>query len=186
MSKTLSNILTVFKVARILAKVVFILCAVGCVGCLLGLIIIPMTDLLVSLITFFKAEFNFEVSYLECLVGFTACAGEAAIAFFAERYFKKVLDAKTPFTHEGSKEAFRLGVASVIISIAVVCASSIIVAIAELFSSSSITEYNLELSILPGLFLMFLSMLFKHGAELRDTTASKPEQEENTSNSETV
>ena len=44
MSKTLSHILTVFKVVRVIAKVVLILCIVGGVGCLIPLVTLPLVD----------------------------------------------------------------------------------------------------------------------------------------------
>ena len=118
MSKTLSNILTVFKVAKIVAKVVFILCIIGCAGCIFGLIMLSVTGDLLSVAIFVEEGFDLPSAYLGCIVGAIVCAGEVVFAFLAERYFGKVLNAGTPFTFEGAKESFRLGIAAIIISVA--------------------------------------------------------------------
>ncbi len=169
MSKALSNILTVFKVARILAKVAFILCIVGGAGCLLGLITLPFVGLVAP------AEVSLSTAYFGCLSGLIACAGEILLAFWAEKYFKSVLDAGTPFTFAGAKECFRFGIASLIVSASVSVAVGMISFLFFLFAAPSLAEsdVNLSFSLSTGLFFLFLSMIFKYGAELRLSAEEK-------------
>ena len=176
MSKTLSNILTVFKVARIVAKVVFILCIVGGVGCLVGLFCLPFVEGAAEL--FFEEGLDLSSAYLGCIVGAITCAGEAVLSFLSERYFKNVLTAGTPFTFEGSKECFRLGVASLIISAAISIVSAIVAGILLALAQMNVAEpdFSLSISISTGLFFMFLSLIFKHGAELQADKATEQEE----------
>lgn len=173
MNKTLSNILTVFKVAKIVAKVIFILCIVGGAGCLIGLVTLPLAEALA------EEKLNLPSAYLSCIVGAIACVGEAVFAFLAERYFGNVLNAGTPFTFEGAKESFRLGIASIIISVATSIIAGIIAFVFLLFTTPTTleTDANVSISISMGLFLLFLSLIFKHGAELQASSEEEPQQE---------
>ena len=173
MSKTLSTILTIFKVVKIIAKVVFILCIIGGAGCLIGLATLPMAAV------FAEEYLDLSSAYLGCFVGAAVCAAEAVFAFFAARYFDNVLKAGTPFTLEGSKEIFRLGIASIIISVAcaiiVGVASFVFVLIAD--PTMDAPDVNMSISLSTGLVFLFLSLIFKHGAELQAPIAQEPRQE---------
>lgn len=178
MSKTLSTILTIFKVAKIVAKVVFILCIVGGAGCLVGLATLPLLDLAIA--AEFVAEEGIELgaAYLACVTGAVTCAGEAVFAFFAERYFGHVLESGTPFTFEGSKESFRLGLVSIIVSGAVSVASGLALAIYQLISSSGAQlDVDMSVSLTTGLFFLFMSLIFKYGAEVQAVDKAAQEQE---------
>ena len=165
MNKTLSNIMTVFKVMRILAKVVFILCIVGGIGSLIGLVLLPFANILSAKTL---SDFGIESAgaYSACIIGVIACIGEAYLAFIGEKYFMGVLNRGTPFTLEGSKECFKLGLTSIIASAAVSLISLIVIAVFSLLSIET-AEINVgtSISVSLGLFLMFLSMIFKYVAE---------------------
>lgn len=186
MSKTLSNILTIFKVARIIAKIVFILCIIGGAGCLLGVLTLPLAESIVSEEMLIVQGLSFATAYIGCMTGVITCAGEAVFAFLAERYFKKVLNAGTPFTFEGAKESFRLGITSIIISVITSIVSGIAAFIILLISSPNAEEldFSTSTSISMGLFFLFLSIIFKHGAEIHKFYTEEPKQEENASNFE--
>ena len=171
MSKSLSNILTVFKVIRILAKVVFILCIVGGVGSLIGLVMLPFSHLLSPEAL---SDFGIESAggYSVCIIGLITCVGEAYFAFAAEKYFRNVLNSGTPFTFDGAKECFRLGLVSIIVSVAVSVAAGIVLGIASLLSASAQEiDVNLSFSLTTGLFLIFISMIFKYGAEIKSSNS---------------
>ena len=180
MSKTLSNILTVFKVAHIVAKVVFILCIVGGAGCLVGLVTLPFAGI------FAPDKVPLSSGYFGCISGLITCAGEALLAFWAERYFKGVLCAGTPFTFEGAKESFRLGIASLIVSASLSVAIGIVSSLFLLLELSTVSEIEIGMSVSlsTGLFFLFLSMIFKHGAELRILDAAETLTEEQAPNEE--
>ena len=180
MDKTLSTILTVFKVAKIIAKVVFILCLVGAGGCLFALCMLPLVGNLISTDWLIEEGFtSIPAACLACLVGAISCAGEGVFAFLAERYFGNVLNQGTPFTKDSSDESFRLGIASIIISVAISVASGIIFGIFALVSENvSDFDFDVSVTISTGLFFLFMSLIFKHGAELQASkTEGEPEVE---------
>jgi len=183
MSKSLSVILTVFKVAKIIAKVVFILCIVGGAGCLLALVVLPLAGSSLPAEIFEEAGLAIAAAYPACVVGLVSCIGEAIFAFMAERYFGNVLRDGTPFNFDGAKECFRLGIASIIISAATALvagiAGAILLAIAK---SSSDIDVNMSISLSTGLFFLFLSLIFKYGAEIKEEPG---ESEKSESESET-
>ena len=179
MSKTLSNILTIFKVAKIVAKVVYILCIVGVAVCLVALVTLPLVENILPMQSPVEEGTEFSAVYPACIAGLIACAGEAIFAFMAERYFGNVLSAKTPFTFEGARECFRLGLASIIISAAISVASGLVVPlVAMLTGSISDVDLNVSISLSTGLFFLFLSLICKHGAELGTPAAEAPKQEQ--------
>ncbi len=170
--------MTVFKVLRILAKVVFVLCIVGGVGSLIGLVMLPFSHLLSPEAL---SDFGIEApgAYSACIIGIITSAGEAYLALVAERYFGNVLNTGTPFTFDGSRECFRLGIVSIIVSAAVAIASGIVVAISSLlFAQASDIDVSASVSLTTGLFFMFLSMIFKHGAEIRKSDSDSAREEE--------
>lgn len=178
MSKTLSTILTVFKVAKIVAKVIFILCIVGGAGCLVGLATLPLLDLAVA--AEFIAEEGIELGavYIACVTGAVTCAGEAVFAFFAERYFGHVLSSGTPFTFGGAKESFRLGITSIIISGMIAVATGLALAVAQLMSEGvPAVDVDVSVSLSTGLFFLFLSLIFRHGAELQRSVDKAAEEQ---------
>ena len=168
MTKSLSTILTVFKIFRIVAKVIFILCIIGAVGSLLGVFTLPLAIGLLPPDLLLETGIDAATVYPDCIVGVVTCAGEAVFAFMAERYFKNVLAAETPFTFDGAKECFRLGIASIIISLAMSVAVGIVCGIFALLSPDVFTfDIESSMSLSTGLFFLFLSVIFKHGAELQ-------------------
>ena len=167
MSKTLSTILTIFKIARIVAQVIFIFCIIGAIGCLIGATALPMVDSLLPSELLAEEGISLTDACAACIVGLFVCSGEAVVAFFAKNYFANVLSAGTPFTFTGAKECFRLGVTSIIVSLAVAIASAITVGIFEFFfRNTSAINVDSSISLSTGLFFLFLSLIFKHGAEL--------------------
>ena len=169
MSKSLSNILTVFKIARILAKIVFILCIIGAAGCLLGALCLPLAGHFLSMEELAEQGLDLHSESLSCIIGVISCVGEAILAFWAEKYFKNVLAVGSPFTFESAKECFRIGVASLIISASISIASAIVVGIVVAMAQMNAHEpdFSTSISLSTGLFFMFISLLFKHGAELK-------------------
>lgn len=186
MSKTLSNILTVFKIVRILAKIVFVCCIIGAVCCALALLVLPVAESAVGEEVFAEAGVDFSVTYVAVGVAIVSCIGEAIFAFLAERYCKRVLAAETPFTFDGAKECFRLGVASLIISLVVsiisAILSAIVVALLALSGGTNLAaDFASSFTLSTGLCLMFMSLLFKHGAEQQKTLSEEATKDEDMS-----
>ena len=187
MSKTLSNILTVFKVARIVAKVVFILCIVGGVGCLISLATLTIAGSLLTAEFIVEEGESLTASYLNCITGLITCIGEAVIAFLAERYFKNVLSVGTPFTFDGSKEIFRLGIASIIVSVATTVVLGITLGCFLLIAPElANADVSTSISISTGLFFLFMSLIFKYGAERERSAIEVSTEEKQSSDTESL
>ncbi len=171
MSKSLSILQTIAKVAKIVCKVIFILCIVGAVGSLVGLVVLSIFGPLFvgggGHQFMDKAELMSGI--FGCVTGLIVCAGEAIHAYHGERYFTHELEAGTPFTQEGAKEIFRLGILSLIVSAAASVLSGIVFGIFLIFYPEMSDIYmTMSWSLGTGLALLLLSVIFRYGAELRD------------------
>ncbi len=165
MSKSLSILQTIAKVARIVCKVLFILCIIGGAGCLVGLVV----SLILGPIFEATGMFALRMSAMGCVVGLVTCVGEAILFYMGERYFEHELAAATPFTQEGAKELFRLGIASLIISLSVSVISATVFGILLIFSPAlPEADISMSWSLGTGLTLLLLSVIFRYGAELRE------------------
>ena len=180
MSKSLSTIQTVFKVLRIIAKIVYIVCLVGAVCSAVGLLILCLVPLMPQNVTDIiskETDMSVAVMFVACIAGMVACVAEAVIARFCEIYFAHELEAGTPFTYEGSKEIFRLGVISIAVSFGASVILGILIGIAQLISDASIVDVNTFTSIGTGLVFIFLSVVFKYGAEINQKEKQDDEQQ---------
>lgn len=177
--KTLKTLQTLAKIGRILSTVAFVLCIVGGIGCILGIIslaIIPegfrIGDVTIRGLVEQKAGWTFSTCYLALTQGLILCAGEAVLAKFAERYFKNELAAGTPFTFDGAKELMRLGILAICIPIG----TAIVAAIAHgIFNVAAkyVADPNLDnnTSIILGVMMIVGSFLCRHGAEVSEKPA---------------
>ena len=180
MSKTLKTVQTVMKIGKILSTIVFVCCIIGAVACALGIFALFAASMLnialdgEALFTLFdgKGIMGIETAYFNCIVAIIACVAEAILAHLAIKYFKNELEAGTPFTFEGAKELFRLGVVNLCVTLGISLAQGIIFGIMWVFFPD-ISEPDTTISITTGLWMMILSVFFKHGAEI-----SQPKEEE--------
>ena len=183
MSKSLSILQKIAKIAKIVCKVLFILCIVGGIGCLFGLLILLVLGRAavdeIGLFASVMGENPYLAGAFGCIAGMITCIGEAILFRYGERYFTNELAAGTPFTQEGSKEIFRLGIASIIVSAAASTLSAMVYGI-FLFFTPALTEIDISMSwsIGTGLTLLLLSVIFRYGAELREPPAAPQAPEE--------
>lgn len=189
MSKYLSWIQTIAKVGKIVCKVLFILCLVGAIGSLVGLVSILALEtaslLDLGFLSEEKGENFFSLSVFSCINGVITCVGMAILTRMGERYLENEMKAGTPFTEEGSRELFRFGIATLIVSAATSVASSIALGIVSLLNQTPIEAFDATsgLSIEFGLLWLLLSLVFRYGAELRAQLPT-PEQKEEESDKE--
>lgn len=168
MSKSLSTILTVFKVVKVIAQVVFVLGIVGAVGCLLALGGLAFAGEALPPDFFAEEGLDLSATYQAVCAGLIACVGEIAFAFMAKRYFTNVLRVGTPFTLAGAKECMRLGIASLIITAATSVLTGVAIGLLQAIAPSAVAvEFEASMSLSTGLFFLFMSVIFKHGAELQ-------------------
>ena len=175
MEKTLRTIQKFAKLGKILSAIIFILCIVGALACIAGAICWEK---------FGDFEFNFAgitISnmvesetgvtgggvFTACAVGFVLILGEAILAKFAQRYFKRELEAGTPFTMEGAQELKSLGIKTILIPVISYAAAAAVHVIMVRFLQMGGGEFKSELTINLGLGLMFIigSLLCKLGAQ---------------------
>ena len=191
MSKYLSWIQTIAKVGKIVCKVLFILCLVGAIGSLVGLVSILALEtaslLDLGFLSEEKGENFFSLSVFSCINGVITCVGMAILTRMGERYLENEMKAGTPFTEEGSRELFRFGIATLIVSAATSVASSIALGFVSMVSGTwfESPDFAAASSIEFGLLWLLLSLVFRYGAELRAQLPT-PEPKEEESDKETT
>ena len=192
MSKYLSWIQTIAKVGKIVCKVLFILCLVGAIGSLVGLVSILALEtaslLDLGFLSEEKGENFFSLSVFSCINGVITCVGMAILTRMGERYLENEMKAGTPFTEEGSRELFRFGIATLIVSAATSVASSIALGIVSMISGTwfDSPDFASASSIEFGLLWLLLSLVFRYGAELRAQLPTPEQKEEEKSDEETT
>ena len=179
MSKSLKTIQTFSKVGRIIAKICFILSIIGAIGCLIAILsIVGTKDLefegqtMVGIIE--ASGVTFVTVVFDCCQGLISCIGSAVLSKFAVNYFTNELDDGTPFTYNGAKEIFRLGILSIAIPVGISIVLGIAFTVTKLFwpqldDNALISE---SISLTTGLLLIVMSFVFRHGAEIAERTQS--------------
>lgn len=179
-SKSLNTIITLTKIAKVLSMIVFVLLIISTVACAISLAVIPkLNDFLfkgdnwntfIETLSAAQREEFISVfgdltpdkvapmmqSLLICAV--IVLIGSAVVAFLAYRYFKRVIEAGTPFTFAGANELRTLGIVSLAIALAQAIAAAIILK----------TDFSIGSNLAPGIAFLVVSVIFRHGAELRE------------------
>lgn len=172
--KSLKVIQVLAKIGRIFSKIVFICSIVGAAGCLIGALSLAVGEETVklggvTLHTLLKNEAGIELGtiWAAIAVGFFLCAGQIAIAKLAERYFAHELRAGTPFTSEGARELFRLGICTVSISAVAMMLAQIAQSIIAL-CMENVEEVSFEPSsgLTMGVTFMIVALLCRYGADM--------------------
>ena len=180
MSKTLNTIQTIMKVARILCIVFFVLGIIGAAGCALAILLIPivsdselfMTGGLLEAIFDGKGVMYVGTAYFMCAASMIACVAEAVLAKLAERYFKRELEAGTPFTFEGAKELFKLGLINIFVMLGLSVAEGVIYGVLWIYFPYT-EAIDSTASLTTGIWMLILSAFFKYGAEVAHTKAQE-------------
>lgn len=174
MSKTLKTIQTLAKIARILCTIVFVCSIIGVAGCFIGVIGLSLGEALVkasgqnlSELVYQSTGMTTETLYAVMACSAVICAGEIAIAKFAEVYFKNELEAGTPFTFDGAKEMMRLGIVTAAVSLGTAIIASIVYGVIKAVNAN-VGEYDIDnaSNLFTGIAFIIISFLCKHGAEI--------------------
>lgn len=131
--KSLHTIQKLSKLGEILSKTAFIFAVIGCCGCIAGMLSMGFGNgelLRIGAITlhgliYEKYGYNGRSIAATLSGSLLVCAGEAALAKFAESYFRNEQKAETPFTSAGAKELLRLGILTIAVSTGCAMAGSI-------------------------------------------------------------
>ena len=171
--KTLHIIQKLYKLGKVLCKVMFILCLVGFCGCIVGILSMALGAptlqfggvTLKSMLNV-GAEVTAGTVYAAMAAGMILCAGEAVLAKFAEHYFKRELADGTPFTLDGAKELNRLGVLTICLPIGTQIAAEIVHAVIEqAMQGVAPLSLNSSGSAALGVMFIILSLICRYGAE---------------------
>ena len=171
--KTLKTIQTLAKIGRVFSKVIFILCLVGAIGCAAGIIslaVIPESikigGVTIHGLIELESGIGMGTAYTAMVQGIILCAGEAVLSKLAELYFKRELEAGTPFTLDGAKELMRLGICAIAIPIGTNIIAGIAHAIMSAFFSGVGDTYSGSVSVGIGIMFIVMSLFCRYGAQL--------------------
>lgn len=170
--KSLITIKNVYNVANVISLVLMIFCIIGSVAC--GIVAIVCAGLFIadksSLLTEVLEKLDmgtFRVVMTEVTEN-AICAAISAVLFSKLRkYCKNGIELESPFSKEFAKQTFEMGIFSVVLWFIMAVISGVISAI----GNTKIYDYgSFEISF--GLFLMFLSAVYKYGAELKENNSN--------------
>jgi len=170
---TLEKIQIVSKVFKILSKICVVASNIGIVASIVSialLVFIPSPEkaasTIVSGLVDKSSNLGFGTLLAMLLMVFFICIGENIVARKEYKYFSNELNAGTPFTFEGAKELFILGIyrilAPTIATVFAIIAYEIIKACYIGVSELQIEPVN---SVGLGVGYMLMSLLCKLGAE---------------------
>ncbi len=168
MKTTIDKIDALHKAGKILSRIFFILSAVGLVALVISAIYLFVTGGGNEKIEkiFVKYGYSSSSAYLFILVAAISLIGELFLSFKAEKYFSLELERGTPFTREGAKSLFRLGLYSIIVSVLTNTASFLIFNFASIETAK--VNYQFPGSIALGVMFIITSLILKYGCELKE------------------
>lgn len=179
--KSLHTIQKLSKLGEILSKTAFIFAVIGCCGCIAGMLSMGFGNgelLRIGAITlhgliYEKYGYNGRSIAATLSGSLLVCAGEAALAKFAESYFRNEQKAETPFTSAGAKELLRLGILTIAVltgcAMAGSIAEGILAGFMQVENTVAMDRYmDNEASIVLGIMFLFGSLLCRYGAEMRE------------------
>lgn len=181
--KTLKTIQTLSKIGKIVSKVVYICCIVGFSGCIFGIIALAVgADVVkiggVTLDVLLKREADVSLSTLYTVIAsaMPLCAGGAALAKIAERYFSHELKDGTPFSAEGAKELLMLGIWIIVIPLCSVVVANIVQEImAAVMTDVVKTKLEGWTSVGLGIAFIVMAIMCRYGYELSSKSDDKTE-----------
>lgn len=183
--KSLKVIQVLFRIARILALIAFILCIIGASGCFIATIVLAIIkDMpIVQGQTFAEflaskgIEFGAVITYV--IFGMLTCGFNIFLAKYSELFFLRELKAGTPFTKDMVKDMRKYGLVYIIVSVAATVVLAITYGVIAIFVKSlSKYDYSYHVgSIIYGLFFIILSLFCDYGAERDEELAKSAPQE---------
>lgn len=166
--KTLNTIQTLSKIGRILSKIIYICCIVGFCGCIVGIAAVAVCGMSLNGLVLFETGMGIGTLLAAIAVGLVYCVGEFFISRMAYRYFENELKAGTPFTFDGAKELRNLGISVIWISVVEIVLAEVAQGVIYQFMNGA-ERIELEVfdSVAMGLLFIFISLICKHGAEVK-------------------
>ena len=201
-SGSLRAIQVLAKIAKVLCMIIFVLCVIGAVFSILGTVALvavknvqvrghALAELVES-----KAGVQYWVGVAGCGFAALCCILEAVVAKLSHNYFCREVEDGTPFTFGGAKQLMRLGITIIIIEFAIALGAFILTAVitktnalnlemlqaaAAKYSQEKVSPMDFKANVGfgsigsygVGIAFIIVSVIFRHGAELRE--AAEPE-----------
>lgn len=163
-----------YKVFKVVAMIALVCCIIASVAVLFSGIVLcsvdttdpEMMEILESTMDMVsEMAISFNSLGISMIALSLMTVASAVVSGMSYRYFKHVLEVGTPFTLEGATEICTLGILYLTVPLGAALVSTAIlstVGTADLFSGSN------TVGILPGVLMIGLSFLFRHGASLQE------------------
>lgn len=172
----LKKIQTIMKVLRIITKIAFVACIVGGALCLLSLLLLFLGDVMglvgveVAKSMISPKDISLSVAYCAVLVGLCQTIFGALITHKWNRYYKMEEEDGTPFMEESAKYLFSTAIYELIMGFVAFIVSTVIVAVFEVTHADVNFPQDIKFSFDAAtvLFTLFLSLVFKYGAEVSE------------------
>lgn len=172
--KTLQTIQTISKIAKVLSKLVSVCCIVGVCGCaagaaamLVGAETIKLGGVTLHSILQTEAGVSEGTVWAAIAAGVILCSGEYFLARMAQRCFANELAAGTPFTLDGAKELMHLGISAIWIPIVTATLAQVAQGvIGQAVGGAEKLSVDGFGGVMPGVMLIFVSLLCRYGAEM--------------------
>ncbi len=180
-TKTLKTIQVLSKIGRILSKTAFVCCIVGFCGCVVGIIslaagfeAVKIGGVTIKSILQNEAGLSTGTLYASMAAGMVLSAGEAVVAWFAERYFERELGDGTPFDLGGAKQMLNLGIIVICVSVGAQMFAGIVYAIFRA-TMEGVGEYSFGEfgSAAIGVMFILTSLICRYGAELTNPNVTE-------------
>ena len=172
--QTLVTIQKLVRLGKILSKIIFTCCIIGICGCVAGIVSLAagLETLRIGSVTLGglvekSTEMSMGSFYATMAVGIIRCAGEAVLSKFSLLYFRHELEDGTPFTLEGAREMFRLGVLTVCIPFGSLLLAAITHGVlAQYLPDVAELKLDCDGSFSLGVMFILTSLVCKYGAEI--------------------
>lgn len=167
---SLKMIQKTFRIFLRLTHAAKILCIVGAVLSGVGALCLMTSyygghvfDLFGKPIMIFRSDTNWKQQYVELLAESIRMIANCILLAFAQDYLKTEQSEGTPFTMTGAEKLKNLGIRCIWISIVAIVVA---VTVAVWLGEENIGEAGNAFSIMTGIVLILVSMVFRYGAEL--------------------
>lgn len=172
--KSLKTIQTLSRMGKVLSTIVFVCCLVAFGGCLVGLVglaagfeTIRLGGVSIKGIIRNTSGYSVGTLYAAMAAGMLLSAGEAVLAKFAAHYFDRELADGTPFTTDGARELWRLGILAIVLPLGTQTLAAIVHAvIARTVSDVAPLSFGNTGSVALGILFLVTAQICRYGAEI--------------------
>lgn len=180
-TKTLQTLQTLARLGRTLSKLAAVFAAVGFFGCLAGILwaalgsggTLTWGGVTLHGILYLSGGLGQETAPAVLSGWGIVCAGEAVLAWFAQRCFTAELAAGTPFTAAGAGELRRLGILTLCLPLGCAFLGDVVQAV--IAGHLGVTaDFAMDLcfdqggSVVLGIMFLVMSLLCRLGAEQQE------------------